>query len=165
MYVFLFNGELRLIYAENCEKLCAFWMKYGFLPILGVYSPGLCLIIIHSRNKLICYDAFGMVLLFAENRLKIMYFWIWSNPAINKTKAHKPFPSIKLSSMKFLPSSIKTKMGGVAAITPSFSFSNKFRLLNYVCCDHIMVLFSNQKCIGPTSTKMTGLFVCKIEVL
>jgi len=86
------------------------------------------------------------VLLFAENQQKITYFWIQSNPAINKKEAHKPslysdvvwlsfyaqhkfhmdlsFPSIKLSSMKFLPRSFKAKIGGVPAITLSFSFSS-----------------------------------------
>ena len=112
--------------AGNCEKLRALRMKHGFLPILGIYSPGLYLIIIHSRNKSICYCGFGTELPFVENQLKITYFWIWSHPAINKRKSHKPslysnivwlslyvqhkfhmdlsFPSIKLSGMKFLPS-------------------------------------------------------------
>jgi len=152
---FFIRWESRLICAENREKLCDFQVKYGFLPILGIYSPGLYLIINHSRNKLICYCAIGMVMLFAENWPKIMYFWIRSNPANNKRKAHKPslysdvvwlslytqckfhmdlsFPSIKLSCMKFLPHSFKTKAGGVAATTPSFSFSSKlFRLLHYI---------------------------------
>ena len=75
--------ELRLICAENCEKI---QMKYGFLPILGIHNPGLYLIINYSRNKLICYCAFGTAMLFAENWPKIMYFWIRSNPAINKGK-------------------------------------------------------------------------------
>ena len=79
-----------------------------------------------------------MELLFAKNRLKISYFLIRSNPAINKRNAHKPslysnivwlslhaqhkfcmdlnFPSIKLSGMKFPPSASETKMGGVAAM-------------------------------------------------
>ena len=127
--------------AGNREKMCALWMKHWFLPILGKYSPGLYLIIIHSRNKSICYCGFCTELLFAENWPKITYFWIRSNSAINKRKAHKPslysnivwlslhaqckfhmdlsFPSIKLSGMKFLPSACETKMGGVAAITPS----------------------------------------------
>ena len=65
-------------------------MKHGFLPILGIYSPGLYLIITHSINKSICYCGFGTELLFAENRPKITYFWIRSNPAINKRKVHKP---------------------------------------------------------------------------
>ena len=130
-------------------------MKHGFLPIVGVHSPGLYLIIIHSRNKSICYCGFGTELLFAENQLKITYFWIRSNPAINRSKAHKPslysnivwlslhaqrkfhmdlsFPSIKLSGMKFLSSAYETKMRGVARITRSFSFSSKlFRFQNYV---------------------------------
>ena len=130
-------------------------MKHGFLPILGIYSPDLYLIINYSRNKLICYFAFGTVLLFAKNQPEITYFWIWINPAINKRKAHKhslysdvvwlslyaqrkfhmdlSFPSIKLSCMKFLCRSFETKTGGVTAITQSFSFSSKlFRLLHYV---------------------------------
>ena len=132
-------------------KNCALWMKHGFLPILGIYNPGLYLIITHSKNKSICYCGFGTELLFAENRPKITYFWIRSNPAINKRKAHKPslysnivwlsphvqrkfhmdlsFSSIKLSGMKFLPFASETKMRGVAAISLSFSFSSKlFRL-------------------------------------
>ena len=119
-----------------------------------IYSQGIYLIITHIRNKSICYCRFGTELFFAKNRPKIMYFWIWSNPAINNRKAHKPslysnivwlsllaqrkfhmdlsFPSIKLSGMKFLPSASDTKMGGMAAITPSFSFSNKLFRFQYV---------------------------------
>ena len=140
--------------AGNREKLRALQMKHRFLPILGIYSPGIYLIITHSRNKSICYCGFGTELLFAKNRPKITYFWIWSNPAINKRKAHKPslysnivwlslhaqrkfhmdlsFPSIKLSGMKFLPSASETKMGGVAVITPSFSFSSKLFRFQYI---------------------------------
>ena len=81
---FSIREESQLFCAGNCEKLCALRMKHGFLPILGIYSPGLYLIITHSRNKLICYCGFGTELLFAENRPKITYFWIRSNPAINK---------------------------------------------------------------------------------
>ena len=135
------------VFCWNREKLRALRMKHGFLPILGIYSPDLYLIITHSRNKSICFCGFGTELLFADNRLKITYFWIRNNPAINKRKAHKPslysnmvwlslhaqrnfhmdlsFPSIKLSGMKCLPSASETKTGGVAAITPSFSFSSK----------------------------------------
>jgi len=83
--------ELQSLRVENHEKLRAFRMKHGFLPILGICSPGLYLIITHSRNKLIFLCGFGMELFFAKNRWsKIMYFWIRSNPAINKRKAHKP---------------------------------------------------------------------------
>ena len=143
---FFIQRESQFICAENCEKLHAFWIKHGFLPVLGICSPGLYLTRTHIRNKLICYCVFGTVLLFAENQLKITYFWIQSNPAINRRKAHKPslysdvvllslyaqhkfhmdlsFPSIKLSSMKFLLYMFETKMGGVAAITRSFSFSS-----------------------------------------
>jgi len=46
-------------------------MKYGFLPILGLYSPGIYLITTHSRNKLLCFYGFDMELLFAENQPKI----------------------------------------------------------------------------------------------
>jgi len=122
-----------------------------------------------------------MVLLFAKNWPKIMYFWIRRNPAINKRKAHKPslysdvvrlslyaqckfhmdlnLPSIKLSGMKFLPRSFETKTGSVAAITPSFSFFNKlFRLLHYVVASYNGIS-SKQKCIGPTSAIIMGLFV------
>ena len=129
-------------------------MKHGFLPILGMHSPGLYLIITHSRNKLICYCGFGTVLLFAENWPKITYFWIRSNLAIDKSKAHKPslysdvvwvslyvqrkfyidlsFPSIKLSGMKFLFHSFQTKTGGVAACNNSkFSFSSKLFILQH----------------------------------
>jgi len=136
-------------------KLCPFQMKHGFLPILGLYSTGLYLNITHSRNKLICLCGFGTELLIAKNWLKITYFGIWSNPAINKRKAHKPslyndvvwlsfyvqrkfhmdlsFPSIKLSGMKFLPRMSETKMGGVAAITSNFDPSSKlFWLQNHV---------------------------------
>ena len=142
---FSIRQESRLFCAGNCEELHALQMKHGFLPILGIYSPGIYLIITHSRNKSICYCRFGTELLFAKNRPKITYFWIRSNPAINKRKAHKPslysnivwlslhaqrkfhmdlnFPSIKLSGIKFLLRVSETKMGG--AITPSFSFSSK----------------------------------------
>ena len=144
---FSIRQESRLFCAGNREELHALRMKQGFLPILGIYSPGIYLIITHSRNQSICYCRFGTELLFAKNRLKITYFWIQSNPVINKRKAHKPslysnivwlslhaqrrfhmdlnFPSIKLSGIKFLLSVSETKMGGVAAITPSFSFSSK----------------------------------------
>ena len=66
---FFKQWELCLICAENYEKLHAFRMKHGFLSILGIFSPGLYLIITHSRNKLICYCGFGTVLLFAENHI------------------------------------------------------------------------------------------------
>ena len=138
-------------------------MKHGFLPLLGIYNPGLYLIITHSRNKSIYYCGFGTELLFAE----ITYFWIRSNPAINKRKPSLysnmvwlslhaqrkfhmdlSFPSIKLSGMKFLPSASETKMGGVAAITPSFSFSMQQVIqASILCCDHLMVLVPNQKWI------------------
>ena len=65
-------------------------MKHGFLPILGIYSPGLYLIITHSRNKSICYCGFGTELLFAENLPKITYFWIRSNPASVETGSGHP---------------------------------------------------------------------------
>jgi len=71
---FFVQWELQLICTENHEKLHAFRMKHGFLPILGKYSPGLCLIIIQGRNKLICYCALGTVLLFAKNWLKLHIF-------------------------------------------------------------------------------------------
>ena len=144
---FSIRRESRLFYAGNHGNLCALRMKHGFLPILGMSSLGLYLIITHSRNKSICYCGFGTELLFAENWPRITYFWIQSNPAINKGKAHKlspynsivwlslhaqrkfhmdlSFPSIKLSRMKFLPSAFDTKMGGIAVITPRFSFSRK----------------------------------------
>ena len=113
-------------------------MKHGFLPILDIYSPGPCILEYNPQLDLLLWIWYG-VILFSENRPKITYFWIRSNPAINKSKAHKPslysnidwlslhaqrkfhmdlsFPSIKLSGMKFLPSASETKMGGVAAIT------------------------------------------------
>ena len=147
---FSIRWKLRLICAGNREKLHALLMKHGFLPILGIYSPGLYLIITHNRNKLVCSCGFSTELLFAENRPKIMYIWIRSNPAINKRKANKPsgvvclslytqrkfhmdlsFPSIKLSSMKFLPSEYGTKTKGVAAVTPSFGFSCKLFRFQY----------------------------------
>ena len=80
------------LYGRNRDWFVLKIMKNCALSgwILGIYSPGLHLIITHCRNKLTCYCAFGMVLLFAENQLKITYFWIQSNPAINKRKAHKP---------------------------------------------------------------------------
>jgi len=119
-------------------------MKHGFLPILGICSAGLYLVIAQGRNKLICLCGFGMELLFAENWPKIMQFLIRSDPAISKRKAHKPslysdvvylslyaqrkfhvdlsFPSIKLGGMKSRSRSPETKIEGVAAITPSFGY-------------------------------------------
>ena len=141
-------------------------MKHGFLPILGMHSPGLYLIITHSRNKSIGHCGFGTMPLFAENRPKITYFWIQSNPAINKSKAHKPslysdvvwlslyaqrkfhmdlsFPSIKLSGMKFLSHSFQTKTGGVHGCDNSkFQFLQQVIYASTLCCDQLMVLFSN----------------------
>ena len=60
---FSIRRESRLFYAGNREKLRALRMKHGFLPILGIYSPGLYLIKTHSRNKSICYCGFGTELL------------------------------------------------------------------------------------------------------
>ena len=61
------------------------------------------------------------------------------------------FPSIKLSCMKFLPRSFKTKAGGVAATTPSFSFSSKlFRLVHYIVTTSNGIIFQLQMhCQNP----------------
>jgi len=51
-------------------------MKHGFLPILGIYSPGLYLNITHGKNKLVCLCGFCTELLFAENQSKITGFGV-----------------------------------------------------------------------------------------
>ena len=98
------------------------------------------------QQKLLLYIWYGAALCWKSAKAENTYFWILSNPSINKTKfqtlysdvvslSHHAqckfykdlsFSSIKLSGMKFLPCLFKTRTRGV---TPSFSFSGKlFRL-------------------------------------
>ena len=140
---------IAIICAGNCEKLRALRMKHGNLPILGIYSPGLYLIITHSRNK------FDLLLWICQKSAKNHVFLDPEQPSNQQKESPQTFtiqqyslvitsctaqvymdlssPSIKLIGMNLLPSTPETKTGGMAAITPSFSFSSKlFMLQNYV---------------------------------
>jgi len=79
---FSIRQESRSLCLENYEKSCI--PDEAWIPSHTCYIKSR-----HCRNKLIFLYGFGIELLFAENQMKIRYFLIWSNPAINKRKAHK----------------------------------------------------------------------------